>query len=342
MTEGRPPPILLFMKLIDLHCDTLLRILEEEASGLPSILKKNPWHVDLEKLNKADSLVQIFAIFVPPAHKIRSEEIIKNNEIIEQYRFFLSQYDLFKREMEINKRVVRQLTSHKDIRRNDKKGLISAMLSIEEGNVLDGKIERLEEFHEMGIRLITLLWNHENCLGYPHSPDNTRMVLGLKPFGKEAVKRMEELGMIIDVSHLSDGGFDDVVSLTKKPFVASHSNARAVAGSSRNLKDSQIRTLADRGGVMGINFFGEFLSDAPNPVSRVSHMVDHIRHIRNIGGMDVLALGTDFDGIDGEMEIGDVAHIFLLEQALDRAGFTVGEIEKIWSGNALRLFADVL
>jgi membrane dipeptidase len=330
------------MKLVDFHCDTLLRIQEEESKSLKSLLKKNPWHVDLEKLKKADSLIQVFAIFLPPAHELTQNGMVKSHDVIEQYRFFKSQYQLFLKELNLNKRSLGHLLQFKDIEKNKRKGKISALLSIEEGNVIDNRLHRLDEFHAMGFRLITLLWNHENCLGYPHSPVSSLMKKGLKPFGKEVVQHMEDLGIIVDVSHLSDGGFADVAALTRKPFVASHSNSRAVTNSTRNLTDAQIRLLADRGGIMGINFFPEFLTDSANPVSRISHMVEHINHIKDVGGLDVIALGTDFDGISGNLEITNIGQISLLEQALDRAGYSTGEIEKIWSSNALRVLEELL
>ena len=119
---------------------------------------------------------------------------------------------------------------------------------MEEGGVLNEKQERLEELYRLGIRLITLTWNYENCLGYPNSRDGEVMNRGLKAFGLEIVERMNALGMLVDVSHLSDGGFWDCIRVSRAPIIASHSNARALCGVPRNLTDDMLRALAEKGG----------------------------------------------------------------------------------------------
>ena len=139
----------------------------------------------------------------------------------------------------------------------------------------------------MGVRLITLTWNDENSLGYPHTFRGNRGKWGLKPFGKEAVSYMETLGIVPDVSHLSDDGFYDVADVTKKPFVASHSNCRALSPASRNLTDEMIRILAERGGVAGLNFYPGFLNrEQTDQESRIACMCDHVEHMRNVGGIE--------------------------------------------------------
>ena len=138
---------------------------------------------------------------------------------------------------------------------------IGALLTVEEGGVLDGSMERLEQLFEKNVRLLTLTWNKDNCIGHPNHRDKEKNALGLTPFGFEVICRMEELGMIVDVSHLSDGGFYDVARTMKKPFVASHSNARALCGHPRNLTDDMLKLLAKHGGVAGLNFCPAFLDE---------------------------------------------------------------------------------
>ena len=148
------------------------------------------------------------------------------------------------------------------------------------------------------------------------------MAKGLKPFGFEVVERMNEIGMVIDVSHLSDGGFYDVAKHSKQPFVATHSNCRAIANESRNLTDDMIKILANKGGVMGLNLVPAFL-DASNK-SRIEYMVKHIKHIKNVGGIDTVAIGADFDGMGGDFEIDNVGDMTSLFDALVKERIYLG------------------
>ena len=163
---------------------------------------------------------------------------------------------------------------------------------------------------------------------------------GMKPEGFEIVREMNRVGMVVDVSHLGDDGFWDVVKYCDGPFVASHSNARAVCNHTRNMTDDMIRALADKGGVMGLNFCGDFLN--PNGKSRAEDMVRHAKHIINVGGSDILGLGTDYDGIDGDLELDHCDKMPLLAQEMERQGFSTQQIEKIFHGNVLRLYREVL
>ena len=156
---------------------------------------------------------------------------------------------------------------------------------------------------------------------------------------------MERLGMIVDVSHLGDAGIRDVLAHTRKPIAASHSNARAVCSHPRNLTDDMIRAIADRGGVIGINFCAAFLRDfAPGEerVSRISYMMEHLRHMKQVGGIGCIGLGTDFDGIDDELEIPGADSMQRFAGAMERAGFTVGEIEAVCYKNVLNFYRELL
>jgi membrane dipeptidase len=136
-------------------------------------------------------------------------------------------------ELNNNKDKIALARNYEEILLNTKQNKISAMLSIEEGGALNGSIENLYKVYEKGVRLITLTWNYENELGYSHSQKGCK-INKLKPFGLEVVQHMNELGMLIDVSHLNDGGFYNIAEISKKPFIASHSNARSIKNVSRN------------------------------------------------------------------------------------------------------------
>ena len=165
---------------------------------------------------------------------------------------------------------------------------------------------------------------------------------GLTAFGLQAVERMNELGMMIDVSHLSDGGFLDCVKYSKAPVCASHSNARALCGHPRNLTDDMIKALGETGGVAGLNFYPAFLREDEKAV--LDDIALHAVHMTNAGGEDVVAVGTDFDGFDNAPRSHWIGHVRDMEKvwdAMQKRGITERMLDKIMSGNALRYIRDV-
>lgn len=321
------------MKAVDMHCDTIGELWKAEKAGKPISLRKNSLHIDLEKMQQGDYLLQNFAMFVFLG---REKDPLVN---------VLEMIDVYNRAMADNADIIAPVLRYADIEKNRAAGKLSGMLTIEEGAVLKGNPYVVRSLYQLGVRMLTLTWNFENEIGYPNTIvkakdyDPSRRY-GLKPEGIEIVREMNRVGMIVDVSHLGDDGFWDVVKYCDGPFVASHSNARAVCDHTRNMTDDMIRALADKGGVMGLNFCGDFLN--PNGKSRVEDMVRHAKHIVNVGGIDVLGLGTDYDGIDGDLELDNCGKMPLLAQELERQGFKTGEIEKIFHGNVLRLYREVL
>lgn len=311
------------MGVIDFHCDTVLRIVDDEKLGL----YKNDFNVDIEKLRAGGYIAQFFAMYV---------NLKGGCDPLERC---LTMIDRFYRELERNSAYIRYAGNSDDMAENRKQGKLSAFLTIEEGGTIKGRMENLRNFYRLGVRLITLMWNYPNEIGYPNS-DLKYADLGLTPFGIDAVREMNRLGIAIDVSHMSDGGFWDVARYSKMPFIASHSNARAIRGHSRNLTDEMIKALAERGGVIGINFEGSFLGESG--VSRVEDMTRHIAHIKNVGGIDVIAIGTDFDGIGQKLEIKNASEMYKLADGLQKSGFTEDEIEKIMYRNAASFIGDVM
>lgn len=310
---------------IDLHCDTLWKMMENKEQRN---LLHNYFSVDIEKLQKGNSLLQFFACFVPSA------------EIKDCYQYGLSMIHLMEEQEKKYKNSFSLVVSYEEARKNYEQGKVSGMLTVEDGGMLEGKLERLKKLYEKKIRLMTLVWNDENCIGYPNSRNAGLMQKGLKPFGFQVVERMNDLGMIIDVSHLSDGGFWDVMRSSKKPPIASHSNARTICHHPRNLSDKMIKALGNCGGIVGINFYHQFLSGRSEYL--LQRLLDHIVHIRNLGGIEMIALGTDFDGITGPLVIEDSSKIEILWETLKKRGFSEGEIEKIQYKNAARYLEDVL
>ncbi len=311
------------MKVIDLHCDTILQLMEEKNGGL----KNNNLSIDLEKLKKANSIAQFFALYI---------DLMDKSDPLEMC---LGMLDKFYREIESNQVDMALTRNYNELISNHQQGKISAFLTIEEGGALKGELHNLRNFYRLGVRLVTLTWNFPNEIGFPnHNGEFSHR--GLTPFGRELVGEMNRLGMLVDVSHLSDQGFYDVAQISSQPFVASHSNARVIRNHTRNLTDDMIKSLAHCGGVMGINFAGMFLGNSD--LSRVEDMVRHIKHIKKVGGIDVISLGSDFDGISPPLEIENIGEIYKLIDALQKEGFTDDEIEKISYKNTLRIIKDVL
>ena len=230
------------MKFIDMHCDTISSIYLDRMGGEVKKLRENNGHVDLARLKKGGCLAQNFALFT----------ILKEDP--DPYGFARGACRLFKEELAENDDMIRQAVTVEEILRNDRDGRMSGVLTIEEGGICNGSTDVLRDFYREGVRMMTLTWNYENDLAYPNKVDmNTGISMpetehGLKKKGIEFVELMEEIGMAVDVSHLGDAGFWDVAEIMKKPFAASHSNARAIAGHTRNLTDEMIRTMAERGG----------------------------------------------------------------------------------------------
>ncbi len=319
-------------KLIDLHCDTIWRLTD---AGEEVTLGKNAFSVNIEEMKQADTMAQFFACFVDV------KSFPEKERYEEGYAYVKKMIERMRKEVRNFSEQIAFAKSGEEIEKNRKNGKISAILTLEEGGVLNGKTERIEELYKEGIRLITILWNYENCIGYPNSRNSEMMGKGLKPFGFEVVEKMNEKRMLIDVSHLSDGGFWDVLKTSGSPIVASHSNAREICSHPRNMTDKMIKALAEKGGVIGMNFYPSFIRE--NGKACVEDVVTHIRHIVNVGCMASVCIGTDFDVFSGEsIEIERAGQMYLLYHTLKRAGFTEGQIEKIWWKNAMRIIKEVI
>lgn len=323
---------------IDMHCDTLMHAFLEDG-GNADVYHRPELCIDAERLAEAGALAQFFAIYIVPdkAYEHFHRPALSHEEYISGCA------RVFRNTIERHSNVIAQAENASQIETNFRNGKVSAVLTMEDGVAVNGKMEKLDEFYHMGIRALALTWNFENCFGYPNSNDPRINGKGLKPFGIEAVKHMQDIGMLVDVSHLNDAGFDDVCRIAKVPFIASHSNARAICRHSRNLTDDRIRALAKAGGVMGLNLMPGFLNDSEgSQISRIDDMVQMIQHEKEIAGIDVIAIGTDFDGFDGDKEIASCDQLNRLYDALAKAGFSAGEIEKIACGNVMRVIHEAM
>ena len=318
------------MRFVDLHCDTLLEMYSKNRD-----LAELDGHIDLAALRQGGALMQCFAAFLPTYDCAQ-----RHGVTLPPYELFHAMADVFDRQMEKYKDEIAPARCYGDVQKNAAAGKISAMLTVEDAVLLDGKIERVDELYARGVRMTALTWNYENSLGFPNSPDGALHAKGLKPFGIAAVERMNELGMIVDVSHLSEGGFWDVSRYSKRPFAASHSCARALCDHSRNLTDAQLKALGDAGGVCGVNFYSAFLNGREDYTPNAD-IVRHMQYIKDKAGIAAVALGSDFDGIDCALEMGGYAGMPSLAEAMSGA-FTDDEIDLICGINALRLLREAV
>ena len=308
--------------MIDLHCDTIMQLLDHPDSG---DLYRNTWKIDIEKLQKAHSKVQDFALFI---------NLGKTNDPYGRYE---EMRNLCTSQIHLYGEHIQHVLSYQDVESVYETGKIGALMSIEEGGVLGGDLDKLKQAYQDGVRLITLTWNYPNGLGEPHCGEQHKK---LTSKGVEFVEAMQDLGIIVDCSHLNDAGTEQLGDILDVPFVASHSNAREVTAHTRNLPDNLIKLIADKGGVIGLNFAQSFLGTSP--ISRIEDIVKHGLYLINKGGENVVALGTDFDGIKPDTEIKDTSEMYRLYDAFKEAGLSVEQCEKLFWKNADRLLKEIL
>ncbi len=321
------------MKYIDMHCDTLMSLLFHDPLDM-NLFDNDFTSITLKKMKEAGQLAQFFAAFMPVE---QMWEHAKGGKLSD-WEYIETLHKSLIDNVTAHNDLIAMAYSAEDIENNEAEGKMSAVFTIEDSRAVDGKLENVKKLYDMGVRACSLTWNGVNCMGYPNSTDPEIMNHGLTDFGKDAVKYMQELGILVDVSHLSEGGFYDVAALSDGPFIATHSNCRIMSPHQRNLTDDQIRVLADHGGITGVNFCPAFLNeDIACKDSTAKLMAAHLRHMVQIGGIGVAAFGSDLDGISGNLEIDGPDKMYLLFDAMKAQGFTEAEIEQIAYKNIERV-----
>ncbi|MGI8782318.1 MAG: dipeptidase [Acidobacteriota bacterium] len=333
--------------VVDTHADTLQRVL----IGKHDITQKlNSGHLDFPRMKQAGLDAEFFAIWVDSPYKGPSA-IKRGLQLVDALYRMLAQAP----------EQASLAVNAADIERLAKAGKVAALMGIEGGHAIDNDLGVLRMFHRLGVRYMTLTWSNTN--DWADSSGDTGRHNGLTAFGRQVVGEMNRIGMIVDISHVSDKTFWDTLAATTKPVIASHSSARALSGAPRNMTDDMLRAVAKNGGVVGVNFYSAFLSDdfrqrsaagprastieelklrfhgdldkvaaeryrsyerpSDVPPPPFSVLIDHIDHIAKVAGVDHVGLGSDFDGVDS-MPAG-------MRDALDLPKITAALLEKGYS-----------
>jgi membrane dipeptidase len=347
------------MKIVDLHCDTVMKLVENKKQ----FTDREGLHVNLDGLMASNTILQVFACFNYPEEN--------PNETFANCNTYI---DVIHHLIDANSGNLFLTTTSDDLDRClDHQGGTGVVISIEGAAPLMGRVDKLNHFYARGVRLLTLAWEDNEFCGSTFG-DNS----GLTELGAELVHRCNELGVMVDLSHASDKAFFNVAEIIDKPFMASHSNARTICPNHRNLTDDMIRTLADRGGVIGLTYGSGFISphyythqkscsdiilkglrektmtfaDADRIADEMlsdlddatmEELVSHAIHILNTGGESCLALGSDFDGVSSlPKEMNSVHDLPNLIQEMENQGIPGRVIDKITHENAINCFKEVL
>ena len=310
--------------MFDLHCDTLTRSLYRPAAPGHGPLNEPSAQLSLDRMPAGKRWVQCYAVFVPD-----------DKRGAEGAAFFDHWAAVFAREMEREAHRVGWCRSGRELTETLDAGKFAALLTVEGGSALGGELERVETLWNAGVRMMTLTWNGKNELASGHDTAE-----GFSAFGREAVAAMEEKGILVDVSHLNDRGFEELLGIAKKPFVASHSNARSVCRHRRNLPDDFIREMVKRQGLIGLNYCQSFLSDEGR--GNLEDLWRHVERFLELGAEKCLALGSDYDGTDIHSDLDSVEKALGLYDFLIRRGLPEETAEDILFGNAWRFFQAAL
>lgn len=308
------------MDLFDGHCDTILKCYLEGGG-----LRRQTGHLDLERRRGKGRWAQFFATFGSP-------EDMPGRSL---WEVFLEEYALFRSELDANADLAVFCRTGAEAEAAFAAGKTAAFLSAEGAELLDCDPEKLRLAHRMGVSIVNITWNHPNALSGTNAEEQDR---GLSEQGRAFVKTMGELGMLVDVSHLSDPGFWDVMEITDRPVVATHSNSRAVFPHPRNLTDEQFTAIINTNGVAGLNMYAGFLGDDPD----FDTVVSHLEHFLALGGENNVSMGGDWDGITsmprGMSGIQDVEKLY---EHLLRRNYSEALLEKIFYSNLMRVVNEV-
>lgn len=304
--------------VIDLHCDTLTAFQSKHPCA--DTLNDPQSHFSLSRIPAGANWAQCCAIFLP--NEVKGEAAI---------RYYARYQRSFAGQCEAFSSLALPCRTAGDIERAWSEGKTALLLTVENGSALAGDLDRVETLARDGVVMMTLAWNGQNEIASGWDTDS-----GLSDFGRQVIPAMEELGILVDVSHLNDRSFFDVLERAEKPLVASHSNARCICSHRRNLTDDQIRALVARRSLIGLNFYHRFLRDGGHAAPE--DFLRHLTHILELGGEDCIALGSDFDGADVPGFLDSPSKVLALPQRFACWGLSPALWEKLLYRNALEFF----
>ncbi|MDQ3019633.1 MAG: dipeptidase [Bacteroidota bacterium] len=315
--------------LVDTHNDFIWKVFDKGAD----LGKRNPnTQSDIPRFKEGGLDVQVFAVWIPM------------NQVKKSFNFVVSQIDRLKNFETENPSDLEFAKTYDDVIRITNEKKICGLIGIEGGTAFGNNLDNINTFFELGVRYVGLTWNNSNLISTSARDATERGKQGgLTDFGIEVIKRMNETGMLIDVSHLSEEGFWDVIENTNSPIIASHSNCYSINPHYRNLTDEQIKAVAQNEGYIGINFYDKFLDkDGEKNGATIEKVIEHIDYIKTLVGIDYIGIGSDFDGgITPAAELYDASTYPLITKKLIEIGYSEEEIKKILGGNFLRVFKKV-
>ena len=309
----------------DAHCDSIHSVMRGERKLGE---KSDKGHLDIPRMKEGGIKGQIFACDL---HVYKRRSPVPT-------RIFLQMVDAFYKEIIDNESTV-FVDSAEDFERSEQQGKIAAVLGMEDGEPVAGELSILRNFYRLGVRNLGLVWGYPNCIGTGVSTDEPS-TNGLTNFGKEVVKECNRLGIVIDVAHINEAGFDDVMDISDDPVINYHANAYALHNHPRNMRDSQIKQIAENGGVVNVIFFFLHEEEGKNTVET---LVDHIDYIVDLVGIEHVGIGSDFDGLEEALKtVKDASDYYKITSELLRRGYEEKEISKIIGGNLRRVFQQVI
>lgn len=314
--------------VIDLHNDVVEKIVGSNYSY--QLSDRHTYnHTDVPRYRDGGVDGQIFSIWIDPA-KHAPTTYFSNAK-----RFL----DTLKAQARRNPEDLGLVVQSDSIDTLNQQGKIAGVVVVEGGHCIEDKLDNLLALYAAGVRVVTITWN--NSTSWAVSAQDARAdSVGLNDFGKQVIRTMDSLGMIIDISHVGRRTVEDILAISRNPIIASHSGAYALRSHYRNLTDSQIRAIAQRNGVIGVVFYPTFLSASGN--ATIETVVQHIDYIKNLVGVDFIALGSDFDGIEKvPLGLEDVSRFPALTEALLRRGYSREDVRKILGENFMRVFRMV-
>ena len=350
--SGEPP----LRHVIDLHCDTPM-LLRDGSYDLGA--RNTRGQVDIPRMRDGGVTGVFFAVYTSPTRNTELESVKAALEIIDATRREVSRFP----------DEVALATSSGEIEAANRSGRIAIVLGVEGGHMINSSLAVLRTLYELGARYLTLTHSKNTPWAGSSGSDDD---IGLSEFGRSVIHEMNRLGMMVDISHVSDKTFWDVLDTSVAPIIASHSAARALASHKRNMTDEMIRAMADKGGVIHINYYNVFLDDGyaqrsrawneANQNSRWSDgdartrakleaigrvpfdtLLDHFDHAVQIAGIDSVGLGSDFDGVDGELPDGmeDISQVQNIADGLAKRNYSDDQIEKVLGANSLRVLREI-